>query len=202
MKHIHYYLFFLFIFPSAYSQGQDTTLNIIRVGVGSMSDLPAFNASDGKTNIHFPFIGQKTTDVNLEIALWESVSNSDFLSKMILTEENLRYDRHQRLDLFVEQDGINVNIKSVLSGEYLMITPLKPKNRSIKLFLFKSNPKIENKHVPIVLLIDNDNDVLEKDLFNLLVIQDIKEIKKKTIEELKKRLGNFKLLTYYLKPLE
>jgi hypothetical protein len=167
-----------------------------------MSDLPTFNASDGETNIHFSFVGQKTTDVNLEIALWENVSNSDSLSKVILAEEVLKYDKHQRLDLFVEQDGINVNIKSVLSGEYLTITPLKPKNQNIKLFLFKSKPEIENKYVPIVLLMDNDNDVLEKDLFNLLVIQDIKEIKKKTIEELKKRFGNFRLLTYYLKPLE
>jgi hypothetical protein len=187
---------FLAISSIAYSQD---TLEIISVKSGSMNDLP-FSVSDKEHVINFGFSGM-ANDMYLEISLWGTTPNADSLSKVILFNENLMKKERPRMDLLVDQDGKQVNITSILAGVLTVVSPVKPQNHRIQAFIFKSKPKIEEKNVPVVLLIDSDKENLEGNIADLLTSQDIKFIKPQTIRNLKKEIGEFKILTYYLKVL-
>jgi hypothetical protein len=190
---------FFFIAVSPAIGAQDTVQQKIRVvGSRSINDFPLAASGSGKYIAHFSFT-PSDDDPNLEIALWEPSSDTDSLFKTVLFHENLTKDEHSRVDLLVDQNGTQVNITSIMAGKMAVITPVKPQNGRILPLRFRSDPRIEGKNVPVVLLIDSEKEFAEKDLADLLAVQDIRLIRQQTVRELKKQVGTFKILSYHLK---
>jgi hypothetical protein len=190
-----FFSFFLFI--SSTVCAQDTVRQEIRVvGSGSMSDLPFAVQANGEHVAHFSF-SPSVGDVTLEIALWEASPDTDSLSKTVLFREYLTKNERTRVDLLVDLNGTQVDIKSIMAGKMMVVTPVKPQNGRIQPFLFRSNPRIEGTSVPVALLIDSNREFVETDLMHLLTVQYLRLIGTQTIRELKKQTGGFKILSYH-----
>jgi hypothetical protein len=192
-----FFLFFFLIIPSI-ACAQDTTVRV--VGSGSMSDFPLAVSANGEHVAHFSFT-PSDGDVNLEITLRETSPDTDSLSTTVVLHENLLKNERSQIDVLIDANGVQVDIKSIVAGKALIVTPVKPRNGRIQPFVFRSKPRIKGKDVPIALLIDSDRDFAENDLMELLTGQDFRLIPERMIRDLKRQAGGFKILTYRLRKL-
>lgn len=192
----HFFLSLTLMIPSI-ACAQDTVQTAIRVvGSGSMSDFPLATSATSEHVAHFSF-APSDGDVNLEIMLRETSPDADTLSTIVLLHENLLKNERSRMDLLIDVNGTQIDIKSIVAGKLAVVNPVKPRNGRIQPFMFRSKPRVEGKNVPIVLLIDSDRDFVEDDLMDLLTVQDFRLIPAQMIRDLKKQMGGFKILTYY-----
>lgn len=195
MKHV---IFSIFISCSFIIYPQDTTQKVIRIGGGPMSDFQNI-ASLNADHIAQLVFKRLVRNMNLEVALWETLCDSDTLSKVVLFNENLIKNENEQIILLVDQNKAQVDIKCVAPGKVISISPLKPQKKQIQAYTFLSKPHVRNTHVPILLFEDEEENATEKNLTKMLTIDNIKSIDHQQIEKLKKDLGNFKILTYHLK---
>jgi hypothetical protein len=163
-----------------------------------MSDLPQLIAK-GDSVAHFGFSPKH--DTSLEISLWEILPGVDSLSQTVLFLEDLMTKDRPRVDVLVNVNETQVDVKSILAGKMMMISPVKSQNGRIRPFLFRSKPGVEGKSVPIALLIDSDRDFAEKDLMDILTSQELRLIPAKKLQALQKKAGRVMILTYYQRRL-
>lgn len=189
----------LVIFPFLLHAQKDTAIFKVK-GSGSMSDLQMLISPKEKSVARFAFRTDK--DMILDIFMMESVSNTDSLFERVLFRDSLKTKKQQRVYLSIEQDGANVNIGIAYAGNFLAITPVKSQEKNmIQPFMFKSKPMVEEKNVPIMLIVDNDKKFSDAALSDLLSVQDMSYFQYHIVRDLKKKVGKFKILSYYLKSL-
>ena len=197
MRHLFISLFLVISFTVG---AQDNVRQKIRVSSGSMSDLPFAVSANGEHIAYFSF-SPSTDDLTLEVTLWEALPDADSLSKAVLFHERLAKEERVRADLLVDLNETQVEIKSIVAGEMMVVTPVKSQNGRIQPFLFRSSPQVEGTNVPVVLLIDSDREFVETDLMDLLTVQDLRLIRAQTIQKLKSQTGGFRILSYHLEKL-
>ncbi|MDR1455449.1 MAG: hypothetical protein LBJ01_07355 [Tannerella sp.] len=193
-------LFFFCLVISSMAAAQDS----VRVaGGGSMSGFPSVASGNGEPVAYFSF-KPDSGDVRLEIALWEALPGADTLTETVLLDEKLMKAKRSRVDLLVDTNGTQVDIKCIIdAGKVIIGRPVKPVNARILPFLFHTNPRVVGTGVPVALLVDSDRDFEEKDFVELLAVQDIRQIRTTMLRDLKNRIGDggIKILTCHLKKL-
>lgn len=192
----------IFIFCSLiiYAQ-QDTTQKVIRVSGGLMSDLNKEISLNDNNIAQFSF-NWSEKDMNLEISLWETSFDSDTLSKVILFNENLIKNETRQISLQIDQNNSQIDIKCIVPGKMIIVAPLKSQMKQTQAYRFLSKPQIRDINVPIMLFVDKDKTIVEKNMTEILTVQKIESIDKQQIKKLKKDFGNYKILTYHLKYIQ
>jgi hypothetical protein len=128
------YSFILLLIPFAV---QPQELDVKVVGSGSMSDFPALFAESERL-AHFEF-KQLLKNMKLEISLWDNLHDSGSISKNILIQEILLAEKKSRMDILIERNGKQIDIKCISPGEYIVLTPVKSiNNHTIQSFSFQS----------------------------------------------------------------
>jgi len=192
-------LFLITIFSVAYSQD---SVKIISVKGGMMSDSPFAIHSSEESILRYEF-SKMDKDMRLELSLWESGAGNDCsLSKIVIFNEELRALEKPRVDLLVEQDGVNMNIRSIFAGKVIVVTPVKAKSNQIQAFAFYSKPRATDINMPLVLFIDSEKKFTQNELEQTLANQDINNFSEKIVKDLKNHYGEIKILTYHLTPLQ
>lgn len=196
-----YILILIYISCSFLVFAQDTTEKVLRVGGGVMSELPNMIFSDADSLIDFDFNYSKK-DMNVEISLWETSLGTDTLRKVVLLNENIIKNESEQITLRVDQNKSQIDIICSVPGKMIIITPLKPQKKQIEAYKFLSKPQIIDINVPIMLFVDGDDKIEEKNLHEILSTQNIKSIDYREVRKIKENVGNFKILTYHLKYIQ
>lgn len=196
------YLFaIIFLSIPLFTYSQAKSHGTIRARSMPMSETPNFFNLNSDHFAHFSF-GQSADEVNLEIALWEASLEKDSLTKLVIISEDLTKSRRAKIDILVDKKDLQIDIISIVANKMAIITPVKPEYGFIQPFSFNnSKTKVLNTIVPVILLIDTNEEIAEEEIRKILDIQDFTLFTPYVIKELKEQFGKFKLLTYHLKKL-
>jgi hypothetical protein len=191
------YSFTLLLIPFAI-QAQELDVKV--VGSGSMNDFPKLYV-ESEHLAHFEF-KQLLKDMKLEISLWDNLHDSGSISKNILIQEILLAEKKARMDILIEQNGKQIDIKCIFLGEYIVLTPVKSMNNHIiQSFSFHSKSEIEGTTVPVILFLDSEKEIPQPLIENLLSIQNMQSVTKEIHDKLGKQFGRIRILTYLLSEL-
>ena len=184
-----------FLVLSDIGQAQDS---IKVVGFSPMSDIQTlYSQNDNSIKFEFFPLSEIT---KLSIDLYDFVENKEIDLPSNISFVLLRKSEKTKIYTSVENSGKDVIIKSTLIGEYMIVYPVKAKSdENINIFPFKLGPHIEEKTVPIVLLVVNIN-VSNKEEMNtlsrILRCQQLKDIKNEDINYLRRNSNIIKIITY------
>jgi hypothetical protein len=188
------YSFTLLFIPFAV---QPQELDVKVVGSGSMSVSSALY-TEGERLEHLEF-KQLSKNMKLEISLWDNLHDSDSISKNILVEEVLLMEKKSRMDILIDRNGKQIDVKCISPGEYIVLTPVKSSNfHTIQAFSFQSKAKIEGNTVPVILFLDSEKEIPKTLIENLLSIQNMKSVIKEIHDKFGQQFGRISILTYHL----
>lgn len=197
MKHI---CICLFLSLSIFTFSQDNIRGKVRARTMPMSEMPDLFNMNSDHFAHFSF-GQAEDGMNLKITLWETSLEKDSLTSLVLLNEDMTKTRRKKIDVLVDKNKLQIDIISIVANEMAIITPIKSEYGFIQPFRFNTKPKVHNKEVPVVLLIDTSKEIDQEEIKTILNKQDIDFLQPQAIRKLKKQIGKFKILTYHLKKL-
>jgi hypothetical protein len=184
----------LFLIPFAVHTQE---LNVKVVRSGSMSDVPTLSA-EGERLAQFEF-KQLSKNMKLEISLWDNLHDSGSMSQKILAQAILYTEKKSRMDILIDRNGKQIDIKCIFPGEYIVLTPVKSNNgHTIQSFSFQSKPNIEGTTVPIILFLDGEKEIPQTLIEHILSIQQMESVTKEIRDEWGEKLGRVCILTYHL----
>lgn len=164
---------------------------------GSMADFP-FYSTQKSNQFHWEFRHFQQNTI-LKITLWDFKENIQNTKENVIFCETLKIKENSRADVTIQQkkDG-KFDICCSLAGKFMSVHPLKT-DTHFTLHLIKSLPKIKERVIPIMLFVENEDNI-DGSLLEAITNLPAMEIEKDEVllTELLSQSPSFKILTYQL----